>query len=281
MKTRFLAWRAVFRAGVHAGVFAGGVVFALIFFSSVEVVHAQHKLSKRYPGGKNVRVELRNISGTIIVESWDKDEIRLTATIESKNALVVPKQVNESLMIDVRSDNRGRGDVGDINFKLQVPVNSSVDLETVRGNINVANIRGGLVRAYVSSEGDIELSNIVASQVVAQNVIGNIFFDGEFLSGGTYDFKSNKGAITIRIPGDSAFRLVAASPARKIALNDFWNSNFQNQDGRKLVGDVGDELYFVARPTFDRDCPTRRADDCNRAAESEATSFATPHCALQ
>ena len=42
--------------------------------------------------------------------------------------MYVPKQINESLVVDVMSDNRGKGDVGDINFKLQVPVNSSVDL---------------------------------------------------------------------------------------------------------------------------------------------------------
>ena len=171
----------------------------MIFCLSL-VVQAQQRISKRYPASKNVRVELRNISGTIEVESWNKDEIRLSATIESPNAHVVPKQIDQNLVIDVMNDNRGRGDVGDVNFKLQVPINSSVDLETRRGNISVANIRGGTVRAYVSSEGDIELSNITASQVVAQNTIGNIFFDGEFSSGGTYEFKSTKGDITIRIP---------------------------------------------------------------------------------
>jgi len=214
------------------------------------VVQAQQRISKRYPASKNVRVELRNISGTIEVESWNKDEIRLSATIESPNAHVVPKQIDQNLVIDVMSDNRGRGDVGDVNFKLQVPINSSVDLETRRGNISVANIRGGTVRAYVSSEGDIELSNVTASQVVAQNTIGNIFFDGEFSSGGTYEFKSTKGDITIRIPGNSAFRLVAASPARKIALGDFWNNGFKTQDGRKYTGDVGDGRSSVSVTNF-------------------------------
>ncbi|HYV09742.1 MAG TPA: DUF4097 family beta strand repeat-containing protein [Pyrinomonadaceae bacterium] len=207
-------------------------------------------MSKRYATGKNVRVELKNISGTIVVESWNKDEIRLSATIESKGTHVTPKQINDSLVVDVMSENRGKGDVGDINFKLQVPVNSSVDLETRRGNISVANIRGVLVRAHVSSEGDIELTNISASHVVAQNVIGNIFFDGVFSPYGTYEFKSNKGDITIRIPGDSAFRLEAASPARRIALNDFWNSNFKSQDGRKVVGDVGDGRASVSIINF-------------------------------
>ena len=244
MKTRLLTWRP----SIRAGVFAVGALLALMPLPLT--AQAQQKVSKRYPASKNVRIELRNISGTIVVESWNRDEIRLSATIESKNASVVPKQIDQNLVVDVMSDNRGKGDIGDVNFKLQVPVNSSVDVETVRGNISVANIRSGLVRAHVSSEGDIILANIVASNVVAQNVMGDIFFDGEFSRGGTYEFKSNKGNITIRIPGDSDFRLVAASPARRIALNDFWNSNFKTQDGRKMVGDVGDGRSSVSVTNF-------------------------------
>ncbi|HWF90474.1 MAG TPA: hypothetical protein VN659_16630, partial [Pyrinomonadaceae bacterium] len=170
MKCRF----SIRRTSVRAGFFALAAFVALSALSSTGF--AQEKMSKRYVAGKNVRIELKNMSGTIVVESWNKDEIRLSATIESKGTHVTPKQINDSIVVDVMSENRGKGDVGDINFKLQVPVNSSVDLETRRGNISVANIRGGLVRAHVSSEGDIELTNITASHVVAQNVIGNIFF---------------------------------------------------------------------------------------------------------
>lgn len=246
MKCRFTTWRGSARAGF----LTVGTFLSLISLSTAIAVNAQQQMSKRYPGGKNVRVELRNISGTIVVESWNKNEIRLVATIESKNANVVPKQVNDCLIVDVMGDNRGRGDVGDINFKIHVPVNSSVDVETIRGNISVSNIRSGLVRAHVSTEGDIELTNVSATHVVAQNVIGNIFFDGEFSSGGTYEFKSNKGDITIRIPGNSAFRLVAASPTRQIKLNDFWNNGFKTQDGRKYVGDVGDGRSSVSVTNF-------------------------------
>ena len=243
MKLSYLILRPLARAGLFA-------LPAIVVTCCLLPAQAQQKMSKRYPAGKNVRISLKNISGTIVVESWKKDEIRLSATIESPNAHVVPKQVDENLVVDVMNDNRGRGDVGDVNFKLQVPVNSSVDLETRRGNIYVSNLRSGSVRAHVSSEGDIELSNINASQVVAQNTIGNIFFDGEFTGGGTYEFKSTKGDITIRIPGNSAFRLVAASPAKKIALGDFWNNGFKTQDGRKYVGDVGDGRSSVSVTNF-------------------------------
>jgi len=204
MSSKLLTRRSPVRA------LAVGALLTLVSLSAGLAVNAQQQMSKRYPGGKNVRVELRNVSGTIVVESWNRNEIRLSATIESKNAHVEPRQINDCLMVDVMGDNRGRGDIGDINFKLQVPAEASVDVETRRGNISVANVRSGLVRAYVSSEGDITLTNISATHVVAQNVIGDIFFDGEFSSGGNYEFKSTKGNITIRIPGDSAFRLVAA-----------------------------------------------------------------------
>ena len=201
---------------------------------------AQHKMSKRYPAGKNVRVELKNISGTITVESWDRSEIKLTAMLESPKAHVSPRQEGDGFIVDVMGDNRGRGDIGAINFHLQVPVNSSVDLETKMGGITVRNIRGGLVRAHVSSEGDIELTGITASRVYAKNRIGDIFFDGEFARDGEYHLQSGKGNINIRIPANSAFSLTAAAPNKQIHIGEFWNNNFKSMgDGRKFVGNVG------------------------------------------
>src|SRR5918996_1114748 len=99
MKLRFLTRRT----SVRAAVLAIGALLALTSLSSPG--QAQQQMSKRYPAGKNVRIELRNISGTIVVESWNKDEIRLSATIESKGTHVSPRQINDSLVVDVISDN--------------------------------------------------------------------------------------------------------------------------------------------------------------------------------
>lgn len=223
----------------------------LVAALSVGNAHAQQRISKRYPAAKNVRVELKNISGTITVESWNRDEIKLSAELESPKASLSPRQGKNELIVDVMGDNRGRGDIGDINFRLMVPVNSSVDLQTKRGQITVTNIRGDLVSAHVSSEGDITLTGITAKQVFAQNTIGDIFFDGEFASGGSYRFQSGKGNINIRIPADSAFNLEAAAPNKQIALGEFWNNRFKNMgDGRKYVGDVVDGRSKVVVTNF-------------------------------
>lgn len=246
---------AVFR------IISGTVVCAALVFVvlAAGVTNAQQRVSKRYPASKNVRVELKNISGTITVEAWNREEIKLTAEMESPKANLSPRQTRDELVVDVLGDNRGRTDIGNINFRLQVPENSSVDLETKRGNITVTNIHGGLVRAHVSSEGDITLTNITATQVFAQNLIGDVFFDGEFARGGTYQFQSGKGNINIRIPADSAFNLVAAAPNKKIALGEFWNDGFKMiGDGRKVYGDVIDGRSKVIVTNFQGSITFRR-----------------------
>lgn len=215
------------------------LLLALLFSLCFHPVSAQHKISKRYPANRTVRIELKNISGTITVESWDRDEIKLTASLESPAAKLSPRVTADQIIIDVIGDNRGRGDVGSANFKLQVPVNATVDVETKFGDITVSNIRSDLVRAYVSSEGDIVLTGINAKRIIAQNRMGNIFFDGEFIGDGEYLFRSGQGDIQLRIPADSAFRVNASSQNGRIALGEFWNSGFKNfGEGRKYEGFV-------------------------------------------
>jgi len=82
---------------------------------------------------KNVRLELKNLSGTITVESWNRDEIKITASMEGPTVHFNPRLTEGGLVIDIVGDNRGRSDVGDVNFKVQVPARSSVDLEHAAG----------------------------------------------------------------------------------------------------------------------------------------------------
>ena len=217
-------------------------MFSIILISTGTSVFAQsqQRLSRNYPAGKNVRLELRNISGTITVETWAKDEIRITAEMDTRKATFNPRQTESGLVIDIVGDNRGK-DVGDMNFKIQLPARSSVDLETRSGQISVTNIQGELVRAHIWTSGDITLANINAARVFATNTIGDIYFDGEFASGGTYEFKSGKGNITLRLPANCGFRLVATAPTKEIKMGPFWHPGMKLMgEGRRIIGDVGD-----------------------------------------
>src|SRR5947209_8734088 len=208
----------------------------LLFYLSTDAF-AQKSVTRKYPAQKNVRIEVKNISGTITVESWNKNEIQVKAEIYSPDANFTPEQSDCCFGIDVVRDNRGRM-VGDINFRVRVPANSTVNIETKRGNISINNIRGDMVRAHVSTSGDVELMGLRANQVIAESGIGNIVFDGE-LTGGTYTFKSLSGDINIRIPVNSSFSLVANGVEKAISLNDFASPELSFVgDGRKVYGNV-------------------------------------------
>jgi hypothetical protein len=216
------------------------VVF--LFALSAGQAAAQKKFSRTYPAGQNVRLQLMNRTGTVTVEGWNRSEVSIQAQLEAPAAAIVPQSLSGTIVINVVRDNQGRGEVGSVNFTVRVPYSSMVDIETRIGNLNVSNIRSGLVRAHISSEGDIQLMNIYAGAVSAENGLGNIFFDGEIVQGGNYRFSSIRGDINLRIPFNSSFRLVATAPStRNISLGSCAGSDMSYVgNGRRIVGRCGD-----------------------------------------
>ena len=201
----------------------------------------QKRFSRTYPAAKNVRLQLVNRAGRIIVEGWDRPEISISAYMEAPAATLVPHSLSGTILLDLVRENQGRN-VGNVNFEIRVPRSSAVDIETRIGNLSVTNVSGGLVRAIVSTEGDITLTNIAASAVDAQNGIGDIFFDGEMRGGGQYRFTSMKGSISLRIPFESSFRLVATAPStRSIDLGPFRGGSMRFvSEGRRVFGQASD-----------------------------------------
>jgi DUF4097 and DUF4098 domain-containing protein YvlB len=241
--------RAASRHALRKTSSARGVAVALSLLvcfslSAAPVAFAQQRFSKVYrTPRRNIRLQLTNRSGTIEIVGWDRSEIKVTADMESPAARFTPVVDDEGLVIDVMSDTRGREGVGDVNFTVQVPEDATVDLETRIGNISVRNVRGSMVRAVVTSSGDIDLTGLRAFKVMASNITGNILFDAELLSGGLYDLKSTQGNISVRITGGSGFTLTATAPrTRSIDLGNLAHRgdfSFQG-DSRRVVGRVGD-----------------------------------------
>lgn len=182
-----------------------------------------------------------NRTGTVTVIGWNRAEINITADLEAPAAIIVPQNLSGTIVINLVRDNQGK-DVGSVNFTIRVPYTSMVDIETKIGNLSVTNIRSGLVRARISSEGDITLTNIESGLVSAENTMGDIFFDGVIQEGGSYRFSSTSGAINLRIPFNSSFKVVATAPStRNISFGACANGDMNYLgDGRRIVGRCGD-----------------------------------------
>lgn len=215
--------------------------FGFSFLNFAPETSAQKKFTKTYAvGTKNVRLQIANRSGSITVEGWQRNEIRVLARMETPVAKVTPVLSNGTLSINVVRDNYGKNDIGSVNFDIKVPNSAAVDIETRIGNLTIKDVNGSSARAHVTAEGDITLTDISADSVMAENIIGDIFFDGELQKSGTYQFSSTRGNINLRIPLNSSFKLVATAPSsRQISLGSFANAGLNLvSDGRRVVGSV-------------------------------------------
>jgi Toastrack DUF4097 len=218
------------------------LLLSVVFLCAPVETSAQKRFSKNYPATRTVRVTLANRSGMVTVEGWNRPEVQVRAYLEYPAAEIIPQIFNGTILINVVKDNQGRTEVGNVNFTIRVPYEAAVDIETRVGNLSVSSVRGALVRAKISSDGDITLTNISAPQVSAENGIGNIFFDGEIMSGGKYRFTSMRGDINLRVPFNSSFKLIATAPStRSIDLGGFGGNNMRLVgDGRRVTGQAGD-----------------------------------------
>ena len=205
-------------------------------------VSAQAKYSRTFRPRKTVNLELVNHTGSIEVEGWERNEVKVSATMEQPAARFTPTESGDTLSINVERDNPHRYDLGDVNFRIQVPYESTVNVQTMQGNISIRNVRGSMVRAYISLDGDIDLTGIRAAKVSAETKTGNVFFDAELLRGGIYNLKSAQGELNLRINAGSGFTLTASAPrTRSINLGGFAAmGHFDWRDRRKVTGKVGD-----------------------------------------
>ncbi|MEJ7713751.1 MAG: hypothetical protein WKF84_28870 [Pyrinomonadaceae bacterium] len=229
-------------AGVLA-VFASSAsalaVTPMLFLSTVASVSAQHRFSKTYPVPRNARLMIKNYSGAIRVEVGLKNEVKVVADMETRAVKLVPEVTDDGIVINVVKDNAGRSDFGDVNFRIILPAGLTVDVETKRGDITVRDVSGQMVRAKVTLDGDIELTGLRVATVLAENMIGNILFDGELIPGGKYRLESTKGNINVRVPGDSSFWLMAFAPTtRSIDLGGF-AGRLDHSDNRRVIGNMG------------------------------------------
>src|SRR5256885_11439330 len=62
----------------------------ILIFSTAVGAFAQRSFNRRYPVSGDVRLELTNRGGSIEVETWARNEIKISADIDSPGASLTP-----------------------------------------------------------------------------------------------------------------------------------------------------------------------------------------------
>lgn len=220
----------------------------------VEIVRGDEteKFEQTYPLNANGRVSVSNVNGSITLEAWDRNEVKLVAikTADSKERLAEVEIKVESrpdyLNIETNYDkwktrNGGRwGNHGklEIDYQLMVPRGAVLDeIETVNGSVDVSNFTN--ITKISAVNGTVKATNIRGTAKLC-TVNGEVLADFDRLdSGSKIALETVNGRVSLTIPSDSNATIKADSLNGNIT-NDFGLTVRKGKYiGRDLYGRIG------------------------------------------
>lgn len=88
----------------------------------------------------------------------------------------------------------------------------AISVESTTGNIVAVEVSPGQIGDLLKAKtngGSISLQRVEHRQIEASSISGSLLFDGKFLSGGIYNFRTSNGSIKLAIPATSSCTLNA------------------------------------------------------------------------
>ncbi|MDT5295161.1 MAG: putative adhesin [Acidobacteriota bacterium] len=153
-----------------------------------------------------------------------------TSTIElmvPRGATVILQTSNGHVEVSDVAEARIKALSGDVNVRR---VSLGVEISCLSGDVSVTDSSGpmrvdtisGVVEARnlraaspgdnfeaKSTSGDVTLEGVSHAQVSGATVSGNVLYTGALARGGSYDFRTNSGDVTLELPAASSFSLHA------------------------------------------------------------------------
>ncbi|HLM00527.1 MAG TPA: hypothetical protein VK400_05695 [Pyrinomonadaceae bacterium] len=235
------------------------------------------RFEQTYPLNANGRVSVSNINGSITVEAWDKNEVRLEAvkTADTKETLA-----EVQVRIDARPDsfkvetdygswrNNGAGGAWknknhgrlEVQYRLQVPRGAVLDeVETVNGSVTISNMTNSTKASAVN--GNVKATNLRGTARIS-TVNGTTEADFDSVSNtGRISLETVNGKVILTVPSDINATVRADSLNGQI-INDFGLPVRKGEYvGRDLYGRIGTGELQIRLESVNGDLIVRRKQD--------------------
>lgn len=205
-------------------------------------------------------LRIRSVNGSIEVESWDRDEIRIRARVKLSH--VSSKEAQELFdQIEIDTDDvvRARGPkrhgsfLGifgwsskgwSVSYRVTLPRRTALDVATVNGGIEVTDVGGAI--DFNTTNGSVKIFD------ASGDVTGGTTNGGVHLSlssrdwdGHTVDLHTTNGGIKVDLPRDFSARLDLATTNGGIKVE--YPVTIETQRRNRLKGTIGDGEGVVVR----------------------------------
>lgn len=114
-------------------------------------------IERKVPADANGEVVISNVSGTIDVRGWDRNEVQVTGTLGDSVERVDVESSNGRTLVKVVLP-RGHARDGDADLEVQVPRGSSVEVSAVSADVSSRGVSGSQRLKSVSGEVTADIS---------------------------------------------------------------------------------------------------------------------------
>lgn len=226
-------------------------VLGVALLCLVAGAQAREAINERRDLAPDGSLTIINVSGEVIVEAWDREEVEITGELGDKSTLEIT-ETSRGLRVEVEAEsgNWGFGSRTDTDLRVRAPAGArlsvrgvsadlrisgargdSLEANTVRGDITVAAEVNRLDLESVSGDirfegraqtttaeavsGDIELQGL-SGELEASLVSGDLELDGQVFSRG--QFESVSGSVELKMAVAPAGRLTVESMSGDVSL---------------------------------------------------------------
>jgi len=242
------------RDRMNSGVRAVGML--LLIPAGLLMAAGPGQTEKNIATTANPRVSISNLAGKVMVKGWDRSQVHVAYTIVSPQVAVDTEQIpahGPAAKIHFRTyvlDRSGAGQNHTVDYVVQVPTGSSLEIHDPQGSVKIESIKGdtsvdslagnisvadssghlsvrsvggnievmrpsGRVEAY-SINGDLRFVNPTSARLRGTTTSGAIVYEGDFASGGDYVLSDYSGNITVVCPPSASFELDAKTVRGKL-----------------------------------------------------------------
>ncbi len=149
------------------------VLVGLVAVTISATLGAQQRVEARREIAPNGTVSIDVPRGSIRVVAWERDEVRVTGTVDHRSAALELSGRGSRVMVEIDVD-RGSAFQVDAHLEIRVPRTSRVIVETHSGGIEISGVEGRVTAESVSGSVDVDGS---PTEISVETVSGSIRLD--------------------------------------------------------------------------------------------------------
>ena len=209
----------------------------LVMTLAVPAALADREVKESGPAAADGIVMIENISGSIVVVGWDKDEISVEGTL-SGDIEELKFKTGKKSRIEVVYPKNKKNVKGEANLVINVPQGCRLEVECISAYIEVSKVTGLVDASSIS--GDVTVTG-ECKEIEAESISGDVFIEGDTPE---IEISSISGKVKARGKA-SDIEAETISGSIDLAFDQFLGLNVESVAGDATIkGDLAASAYF-------------------------------------